>query len=69
MKIRILKKAYKAPSGAWIEEHWIEHETDSVQVIIEQEVVKLSGVKGFPYNWAIPVNSNMEIKSQNKFGG
>lgn len=66
MKIKILKAGYVAPSGAWIPEHWIEFNTEQVEINIDNEEIKLHGVQGFPYNWQIPVKSKMEIKSINK---
>lgn len=60
MKIRILKPAYKAPSGAFIDAHYIEMEADEIKVNIDNEEIKMLGVKGFPYNWSIP--QTCEIK-------
>lgn len=70
MKIRIYKEEYTAPSGAKIAAHWIEFNTEHVEVILDNDEAKLYGVEGFPYSWQIPLKGKMEIKSisKNKFG-
>lgn len=66
MKVRILKPEYVAASGAVIKEHWIEFNTEHIEVILDNDEAKLYGVQGFPYSWQIPLKAKMEIKSISK---